>query len=254
MNFFKSIAFRISISIAVIIAATATAVGWLILSDEKKTLELELRSKGSYLAELISRQITEPLLYEERYEIFSLLQASMKGEESLVVYAEVYDKDGEKVVSTYKDGISPEKLPSILIPGATNIKEDGEAQLYHIGIPISVENLGTIGYLKLGITKKHLYIILQNIKKKIFLISASIRFIGTMMGLWMAIKILRHILSLNKGAKKIGDGEVGVEVPIVGVGEIKELALSFNRMSIKLKELIDAIQAAQENLVRTEKL
>ncbi|OGP66016.1 MAG: hypothetical protein A3K22_02765 [Deltaproteobacteria bacterium RBG_16_42_7] len=254
MNFFKSIAFRISISIAVIIAATATAVGWLILSDEKKTLELELRSKGSYLAELISRQITEPLLYEERYEIFSLLQASMKGEESLVVYAEVYDKDGEKVVSTYKDGISPEKLPSILVPGTTNIKEDSKAQLYHIGIPISVENLGTIGYLKLGITKKHLYIILQNIKKKIFLISAGVIFIGTMMGLWMARKILRPILILNKGVKKIGDGEVGVEVPIVGVGEIKELALSFNRMSIKLKELIDAIKAAQENLVRTEKL
>ena len=254
MNFFKSIAFRISISIAVIIAATATAVGWLILSDERKTLELELRSKGSYLAELISRQITEPLLYEERYEIFSLLQASMKGEESLVVYAEVYDKDGEKVVSTYKDGISPEKLPSILVPGTTNIKEDSKAQLYHIGIPISVENLGTIGYLKLGITKKHLYIILQNIKKKIFLISAGIIFIGTMMGLWMARKILRPILILNKGVKKIGDGEVGVEVPIVGVGEIKELALSFNRMSIKLKELIDAIKAAQENLVRTEKL
>ncbi len=70
----------------------------------------------------------------------------------------------------------------------------------------------------------------------------------------MARRILRPVLVLNKGVKRVGDGELGVEIPVVGEGEIKELALSFNKMSRKLKELIDAIKAAQENLVRTEKL
>ncbi|MCK5287024.1 MAG: hypothetical protein KAJ59_04355, partial [Thermodesulfovibrionia bacterium] len=98
---FNSIAFRISVSIAVIVAATAIAVGWLILREERKTLEFELRSKGRYLAETMSHHVVEPLLYEERHEIFSLLQDSMKSEESLVVHAEVYDKNGELIVKAF---------------------------------------------------------------------------------------------------------------------------------------------------------
>ena len=38
-NFFDSIAYRISMSIAVVVAASTMAVGWLILQDERRTLE-----------------------------------------------------------------------------------------------------------------------------------------------------------------------------------------------------------------------
>ncbi|MDP3297609.1 MAG: ATP-binding protein [Thermodesulfovibrionia bacterium] len=253
IKIFDSIAFRISFSIAVIVASTAVAVGWIIMREERKMLELELRSKGKYLTEIMSRRLVEPILYEERYEIFSLLQASMKGKESLVVYGEVYDKNGEVVVTAYKD----EKLHKI-IPlfensiGSVDVREDN--LLYHITLPINVEALGTIGFLRLGITKEPLYTTLKTVKQKFYLLSGGIIFIGIMIGLWMARKILRPILILNKGVRMVGEGELGIEVPVVGEGEIKELALSFNRMSKKLKELINETRAAQENLVRTEKL
>ena len=90
-------------TIAVLIAATTIAVGWLMLKEEKRTLEAELRSKGRYLAEIMSHNVVEPLLYEERHAIFFLLQGAMKSKESLIVYAEVYDKNREQVVSAYKD-------------------------------------------------------------------------------------------------------------------------------------------------------
>lgn len=252
-KFFNSIAFRISVSIAVIIAATAIAVGWLLLREGKKMLEFELQSKASYLTEVMSRRLIEPILYEERYEIYSLLQASMKGKESLVVYGEVYDKNGEAVVTTHKDEKLRKAIP--LFENSINSLDVRENDLlYHITLPINVEALGTIGFLRLGITKGPLYTTLKNIKQKFYLLSGGIIFIGIMIGLWMARKILRPILILNKGVKMVGDGELGHEVPIVGEGEIKELALSFNRMSVKLKELIDTIKTAQENLIRTEKL
>ncbi len=257
-NFFNSIAFRISVTIAVVVATTTIAVGWLILREEKKTLEAELQSKGRYFTELMSHNIVEPLLYEERYAIFSLLEGSMKSEESLVVYAEVRDKNGELIVSAYKDEkFKKMKLPLYNFTDQIDnlvIIEDDNLPIYHFSLPVKVETLGTVGFLRLSLTKEFLYKTLKNIKQKLYLLAAAIIFIGIMLGLWMARKILRPILILNKGVKRVGEGEVGVEVPVIGVGETKELALSFNKMSVKLKELFDTIKSAQEHLVRTEKL
>lgn len=249
-----SIAFRISISIVVIVVATTIAVSWLILREQRRTLELELQSKGKYIAELISHRLIEPFLYEERYEIFSLLQASMKDKESLIVYAEVYNEDGETIITAYKDKKYREMIPPHSIEDLINHTEIDTPFIYHINVPMSVTTFETIGFLRLGITKEYLYKKINSIKHKLYLLSAGVIFIGTMLGLWMARKILKPILILNKGVKRVGEGEVGVEVPVVGEGEIKELAVSFNKMSVKLKELIDDIKAAQENLIRTEKL
>lgn len=255
---FNSIAFRISVTIAVVVAASAIAVGWLILREERKTLEFELRSKGRYIAEIMSHHVVEPLLYEERHEIFSLLQGSMKSEESLVVYAEVYDKNGELIVKAFKN----EKFNKLKMPpynfkdpiDRVDIQQDSKLPVYYLSLPIKVETSGTIGFLRLGITKEFLYSTLEGVKRKFYLLGAAVIFVGIMLGLWMARKVLRPILILNKGVRRVGEGELGIEVPVVGEGEIKELALSFNRMSVKLKELIHSIQSAQEHLVRTEKL
>ena len=257
-KFFDSIAFRISLSIALVVAASTMAVGWLILQEEKRTLETELQSKGIYLAELMSYNIVEPLLYEERHAILSFIQGSMKSAESLIVSAEVYDKNRDLVVSAYKDKRYREmNLPPYNFEAAMNsrdIGEDSVMNVYHISIPVEVETLGTIGFLRLCVTKEFLLRTMENVKEKLFLFAAAVTFVGIIFGLYMARKVLQPVLILSKGVGRVGEGEVGVEVPVVGQGEIRDLSLSFNRMSIKLKELIDKIKSAQDHLVKTEKL
>lgn len=257
-NLFKGIAFRISISIAIVVAATTMAVGWLILREERKTLESELKSKSTYLAEIMSHHIVEPLLYEELHSLFSILDGSMKSEDSLVVYAEILERNGEVIVTAFKSKKWRDaKLPlhSFEEPlSDVNIVEDELLQVYHITVPIEAETLGTIGYLRLIITKELLFSTLKEVKQKLYFLAAAVILVGIIIGLWMARKVLMPIIMLHKGVIRIGEGEVGVEVPVVGHGEIKELAISFNRMSRKLKELIDTIKSAQEHLVRTEKL
>ncbi|MBL7032194.1 MAG: HAMP domain-containing protein [Nitrospira sp.] len=258
IKFFDSIAFRVSLSIAVVVAASTMAVGWLILQEERKTLETELQSKGIYLAELMSHNVIEPLLYEERHAILSLLQGSMKSAESLVVSAEVYDKNRDLVVSAYKDNRYRDMdLPPYnfeLAMSSPDIGEDNIMSLYHISMPVKVETLGTIGFLRLCLTKEFLLRTLAGVQEKLFLFAAVVTFVGIIFGLYMARKVLQPILILSKGVGRVGEGEIGVEVPVVGHGEIRELSLSFNKMSVKLKELIDQIRSAQEHMVRTEKL
>jgi len=255
---FDSIAFRISISIAVVVAASTIAVGWLILQEEKKTLESELQSKARYLAELMSHHVIEPLLYEERHAIFTLLEGSMKSAESLIVAAEVYDKNRELVVSVHKNerythmDLAPYDFENSA--QGPQVDEDDSKNIYHVSHPVKVETLGTIGYLRLCITKEFLLNTMEAVKKKLLLFSVAVTLVGIIFGLYMARKVLNPILLLSKGVGMVGEGEVGVEVPVVGQGEIRELSLSFNRMSVKLKELIDRIKSAQEHMVKTEKL
>ncbi len=258
VKFFDSIAFRVSLSIALVIAASTMTVGWLILQEEKRTLESELQSKGVYLAELMSHNIVEPLLYEERHAILSLLQGSMKSAESLIVSAEVYDKNRNLVVSSHKNKkYSEMNLSSYNFETTmtrTDIGEDTAMNIYHISLPVEVETLGVIGFLRICITKEYLFGTLENVKNKLFLFVTAVTLVGILFGLYMARKVLQPILILSKGVSRVGAGEVGVEVPVVGHGEIKELSLSFNLMSVKLKELIDKIKSAQEHMVKTEKL
>lgn len=257
-TYFDSIAFRISLSIAVVVAASTIAVGWLILQEERRTLEAELQSKGRYLAELMSHNIIEPILYEERHAIYSFLKSSMRSEEGLIVHAAVYDKNGEMIVSASKDEqYERPELPPYIFDSANDtaeIREDNKLALYYLSKPIKVQTLGTIGFLRLSITKEFLFSTLKGVRQKLFLFSTAVTFVGIVFGLYMARKVLNPILVLSKGVGMVGEGEVGVEVPVVGQGEIRELSLSFNRMSVKLKELIDKIKSAQEHMVRTEKL
>ncbi len=253
-----SIAFRISVTIAVVLASSMAAVGWLILREEMQTLETELQNKGRYLAEIISHQVVEPLLYDEFHDIYSILESYMIDEDSLIVYAEVHNKSGEIVARVFQDEkLSEVQLPPFdfnNIPDAIDIREDTEMPIYHVSLPVDIENNRTIGFLRICITKEFLFNTLAGAKRKLYLLAAAVTFIGIILGLYMARKVLKPVLILNEGVQSIIEGEVGVEVPVVGQGEIKQLSLSFNRMSVKLKKLIDETKSAQENLVKTEKL
>ncbi|MDI6802083.1 MAG: ATP-binding protein [Thermodesulfovibrionales bacterium] len=252
----NSIAVRISLSIAVVVAATTIAVAWLILHEERRVLELELQRKGAYLAEVISHQIIEPLLYEERHTMYSLLQSTMKTEKGIVVFAEVYGADGEVIVQAKEvEKTIPVLDKKILMRmSSASLASDPLLQIFDISLPVVAKGLGTVGYIRLGITKKFLIETLTEVKKKLYLLSSVIVLSGIMAGLWMARKIIRPVLMLNQGVQRVGRGELGAKVDVIGVGEIKELSLAFNEMSARLKESVDAIKTAQENLVRTEKL
>jgi len=252
----NSIAIRISLTIALVVATTTVAVAWLILHEERSVLELELQKKGTYLGEIISQQIVEPFLYEERHVMYSILQSSMVTEEGIVVFADVYDSKGEVIISHKREGINLPLIKKEEMVGIKSVmlREDSANHIYNIVIPIVAKGLGSIGYLRLGITKKFLIETIRDVKRKLYLLSSLIILSGIMAGLWMARKIIRPVLILNQGVKRVGRGELGAEIGIVGEGEIKELSIAFNEMSRRLKESVDAIKAAQETLIHTEKL
>src|SRR3989304_7966348 len=122
----NSIAVRITSSIAIILISTVMVVAWLIPREEKRVLESELKKRGVYLAEITAQQIVEPLLYEEKYAIHTILQSSLISEEGIVVFAEVYDSNGAPIVNLQREGVKPPLIDrnGLINPQSVMIEED----------------------------------------------------------------------------------------------------------------------------------
>lgn len=254
-KFFDSIIFKISATVTTVILLITIVCTWFIIQQEKKLLDSELQQKGEYLSEILSQQLVEPILYEERYTIYSLLQSSMNTENGLIVFGEVYDSDGNVIVNLNKEkfnlpSIEPEKLLSI---NDNIIKKYDNLQMYEIIKPIIIKNYGSIGYLRIGVTKRHLIENIENIKRRLIFFLFIVTGFGITLGTYISKKIINPLVLLNQTVKRVSQGELGAKVEIIGYGEIKELSLAFNEMSTKIKELVHSIKNAQENLIRAEK-
>ena len=50
------------------------------------------------------------------------------------------------------------------------VEEDNDMPFYHLSLPIIAENVGTIGHLRLSITKEFIIATLESLKQKIYLL------------------------------------------------------------------------------------
>ena len=132
--FFDSIAFRISATIAVVVAVTTITVGLLMVREERTALETELQNKGVSLAELIEHHIIEPLISEEFQKIYPILKSYMEIKESPIIYAEVYSKNRKLAANAYKDKESGSmQLPPYVFDDSIkkiDIREDKDLHVY----------------------------------------------------------------------------------------------------------------------------
>ena len=259
LHWYDRIAVRLSVSIVAVIVVTALAVATLILRDEKRILQEDLRIRALQLGEIIPRQLIEPLLYDEYFTLYSLMQSYLESKESFLVYGEIYNDQGERILSREREPIArtaitsfdqARKYPVFL----QDFDETEKGQPLDLLIPITSQQLGVAGYLRLGVSVQSLFHTLHTSRQKVWIVTSIIVVIGVLAALWMARKLIYPVLLLNQAAYRVGEGEFGTAISAKGVGEIGELATTFNTMSRQLEESVTAIKLAQENLVRTEKL
>jgi signal transduction histidine kinase len=259
VKFHERIALRLSLAIVMVVLITAMAVATLVLHDEQNILQQDLRVRALQLGEIMSRQVIEPLLYEEDYTLHELITSYLAAQDALLVYGEIYNENGHRILvrerqSTPRKPISfsqySDKRPRFL----RDVKQSSRKRPMDLLYPISSSKIGVVGYLRLGVSVEPLLRTISSSRQKVWAVAAVIAMFGSLAGLWMARALIHPVLLLNQAAKQVGEGNVGIEIKASGIGEIRELAITFNTMSGRLKELIDEITTAQENLIRTEKL
>jgi signal transduction histidine kinase len=259
VRFHERIAIRLSLTIVIIVLVTAVTVATLVLRDEERILQQDLRVRALQLGEIMSRQVLEPLLYEEDYTLHELITSYLGARDVFLVYGELYNEQAKKILAREKIPVPRKPVDLAEYAGERptflrDVEQSSSLAPMDLVVPISSSKIGVVGYLRLGVSVEPLIKTISASKRKVWAVTAIIAVIGSLAGLWMARALLHPVLLLNQAAHKVGEGNLGMEIRESGVGEIRELSVTFNTMSRRLKELVDEITAAQENLVRTEKL
>ncbi len=259
---YNRVALRLSLSIVIVIIITALTVTSLILRDERDTMVRDLRVRTRQLGEIMVRQVIEPMLYEEKFTLHSLLKSYLDAKDSILIYGSIYNKNGELLLTGRQSSYSA-RIPVLPHTLATEpvflrdikIQPGMAARPADFLMPISTPRIGIIGYLRLGISVSPLTNTLRTAHRKVWIATAIIAFLGILISLWFARILIRPVLLLNNAARRLGEeGDLETKITVTGVGEIRELALTFNRMVLRLNYLIARLKKAQDNLVRTEKL
>ena len=183
LRWYDRIAVRLSVSIVAVIVVTALSVATLILRDEKRILQEDLRIRALQLGEIMPRQLIEPLLYEEDYALYSLIQSYLESKESFLVYGEIYSDQGELILSRERERIVRKPIASfdlarkqaVFLQDFTEADKDNPLDLL---IPISSKQLGVVGYLRLGISVQPLFNTLQTSRQKVWAVATVIVIIG----------------------------------------------------------------------------
>jgi len=259
VRFHERIALRLSLAIVVVVLVTAVTVATLILRDEKSILQQDLRVRALQLGEIMSRQVLEPLLYEEDYTLHELITSYLAARDALLVYGELYNEKGEKILTREKIPVQRKPIALAQYAGEQptflrDVNQGNNRTPMDLVVPVLSSKIGVVGYLRLGVSVDPLLKTIAGSRRKVWAVTSVIAVLGSLAGLWMARALISPVLLLNQAVHEVGEGSLGTEIRETGVGEIRELGITFNTMSRRLKELVDEITAAQENLVRTEKL
>ena len=234
LSFFRSAAFQISAALTLIILVSTLLVSYVILRKEKEFFSREILSRWHFQAKTLSRDLTEPLLYEDLYNLYSLLKHTV--ETSPDLFAAELRSETFNLHLFYPRNTPPPE--DILVVSET----------------ITSPDLGTLGEIRLFLRREVIAERLLPTERRLFFLVLMILINSVLAALWMARKVVRPVLILNREARRIARGEFGHTVKISAVGEIRELVATFNRMSQSLREMVEEIQRTHERMARAEML
>lgn len=189
-SFTHSLALKLYLVILLVIGITSFLIGYIIFHGQERALTQEFQKKGIYLSKFLSEQLVEPLLYEEKLTIYRILESAFNTEQGLILFAEVYNSQGEPVLTITKEKIihslSPSELSKI-----ENLMVRIHSDHDEFISPIYAKNFGPVGYIRLGLSYQNLQNYLADVKKRALLVVILITITGIFLALFMVHKIIK---------------------------------------------------------------
>ncbi len=220
-------------------------VGYL-LWHEQQLLERELQNRGLLTATHLAEQSLDPILREDDYALFKLVQVlrgshgqDFLGEER-IAYAMVLDNRGQalahtdpgKVHATLTDPRTREILarPEPSVMWATG---PGGERLYDVSVPIRMRGL-PVGAVRLGVSRAGVDRMLQVLALKVLGVLFVLMLVG-IGSIWrFSRRMVRPIQGLRDSARAVQGGDLSRRVAVDRTDEIGQLASAFNAMTAEL--------------------
>lgn len=188
-NLGNNLTFKLSLSIILIIILTSFLISWIVFRESRYFFEKELQKKGLYLTKMLSEQLIEPLLYEERLSAYRIIEAAFTAEPNFFFFSEVYSPEGELFLTLIKDLASQPLNPEIL-RNTREIQFKNYTDHYEIIAPVIAKNFGIIGYLRLGVSYKTWRDSFEKLKNQVLEILLLVIIMGILIATYITKKVI----------------------------------------------------------------
>lgn len=264
--FKKKLALQFTLMNVILITVIIFSVGFYLIYHERKILEEELRNRGLIIVKNLAQQGIEPILRDDDYAIFKLIQIITKNKgkdltgEEIISFAMIINNEGKVIAHSNTDVlrtyIQDERIKGLLkikSPLIEHVTTDGGERILDIYVPITMRNI-TIGIARIGVSKHNMEMILWRIIIKVLSVLGILMIIA-ILALWQfSRRITKPIELLSESARKVSEGDLNQQVVTNREDEIGTLTKAFNDMCLNLKKSRDDIEKTQRQLIQTEKM
>ncbi len=236
-------------------------VGYLLL-NEQRVLEEELQARGLLIATHLAQQGVDPILREDDYSLFKLIQAVRMGgadhaaRRERILYAMILDRQGHALAHSDPARVharldDARTRDTLVRPDASvvPVTDPSGERLYDVAVPILMRGL-LIGAVRLGISRAEVSGLIRSLAVKVL----SVLFLLMLVGIWsiwrFSLGIVRPIRHLRDAARAVQGGRLSHRVPVDRPDEVGELAATFNAMTEELAHSRAEIQRKEEMRTR----
>lgn len=220
-------------------------VGYLLFHEEQ-LLERELVRRGLLTATHLAQQSLDPILREDDYALFKLLQllrGSRRGDptaDERILYAMVLDSHGQALAHTDPNRVhaplDDPRTRAILAqrePSVVRAADSSGEPVYDVAVPILMRGL-PMGTVRLGISRAGVLRLIQDLALKVIAVLFVLMVIGVGSIWHFSHRMARPIRALRDGAQAVQAGDLSRRVTVDRPDEIGELAAAFNAMTAEL--------------------
>ncbi|MBU0558163.1 MAG: HAMP domain-containing protein [Bacteroidetes bacterium] len=259
------------IAIIAIVTVFGSINAYLIWTDVQHALEKESEKRALHFARNLSAQLVNPILTEDYFSAQRILDHFLETDTSLI-YAFIL-RENEVLLHTFQDGFpkslskipfdSTNELSVTLVKNASN----PNAIIRDLGIPILNRSLGI---LRIGISEESIFYDVQKTVFRFWQMVALFLFLGLLGAFFFAYFITKPISAIQAAAdaldlrslKYASNYSITIRTktlnlfkpPFRAKDEIDMLTDKFNDMITRLNKTYLELEAAQKNLIDSEKL
>ncbi len=236
-------------------------VGYL-LWHEQQVLEKELQARGLLTATHLAQQSLDPLLREDDYALFKLVQGfrgshgrDAVGEER-IAYAMVLDIRGQALAHTDPALVhalltDPRTREILARPEPSVIWTSVPAgeRLYDVAVPIRMRGL-PVGAVRVGISRAGVDRMLRDLALKVLGVLLVLMLVGVG-SIWrFSRRMVLPIQRLRDSANAVQAGDLSQRVAVDRKDEIGELSSAFNAMTAELGRSRGELERKEEMRAR----
>jgi PAS domain S-box-containing protein len=193
-----------------------------------ETIDTDIKVHATSISVLLASALSDAVISQDLATIQSILETGMTIDE--IFYIRVLDSD--KVLAQVGDPNFLDK-PFVLDVNLSDAKVDSSFDVYSY---IKIDDY-IFGSVQVGLSILDKEALIKDATRHLSLIAIIELIFVALFSFLLGVALTRRLLELQKTALSITQGNMGVQIPIVGNDEVADASRAFNLMSAKIQEI-----------------